>query len=82
MKIRISQLAGELRCKANEVLEALPGLGITRPNAITHNTSIEVAEADAVRAHFAANPDLAEPQVDHVTLGRAKSIAAQFGEEI
>ena len=82
MKIRISQLAGELRCKANEILEALSGLGITRPSGITHNTSIEVEEAALVRAHFVANPDLAEPKTDSVTLGRAKSIAAQFGEEI
>ena len=84
MKTRISELAHELRCKAKEILDALPGLGITRPapQKVTHSTSLEVAEADAVRKHFAANPDLAEPQVDHVTLGRAKSIAAQFGEEI
>jgi Translation initiation factor IF-2, N-terminal region len=82
MKIRISQLAGELRCKANEILEALPGLGITRPSKITHNTSIGVAEAEIVRAHFVSNPDLAEPKTDAKTLGFAKSIAARFGEEI
>ena len=82
MKIRISELAHELRCKANEVLASLPGLGIVYPNAITHNTRVEAEEADKVRAHFKANPDLAEPKVDSATLGRAKSIAAMFGEEI
>jgi len=82
MKIRISELARELSCKAKEILDALPGLGIVYANAITHNTRIEVEEAEKVRKHFAANPDLAEPKVDSVTLGRAKSIAAQFGEEI
>jgi len=80
MKTRVSQLAHELRCKAKEITDILPGLGIAR--VVTHSSSLTTEEVDAVRKHFAANPDLAEPQVDHVTLGRAKSIAAQFGEEI
>jgi len=75
-------LAHELRCKANEILNALPGLGVKYTGTITHNTRLEAEDADKVRKHFAANPDLAEPKVDSVTLGRAKSIAAQFGEEI
>jgi len=81
-KVRVSQLAGELRCKANEILEALPGLGVTRPKALTHNSRLEAQEADKVRAHFTANPDLKESKVDSVTLGRAKAVAHQFGEEI
>ena len=82
MKIRVSQLAGELRCKANDILNALPGLGIKHHEAITHNTRLEAGEVDAVRKHFAANPLAKEEKVDHVTHGLAKSIAARFGEEI
>jgi hypothetical protein len=81
-KTRVSELAHELRCKAREILQTLPGLGIKYTGAITHNTRLEAGDADKVRRHFAANPTLREPRVDHVTLGRAKSIADQFGEEI
>jgi hypothetical protein len=81
-RTRVSELAGELRCKAREILAVLPGLSISRPNIITHNTRIEAEEAEKVRRHFAANPNLREPRVDSVTLGRAKSIANSFGEEI
>ena len=82
MKTRVSQLAGELRCKANDILNALPELGIKHNETITHNTRLEAEEADAVRKHFAANPVAREPKVNHHTLGQAKSIAARFGEEI
>lgn len=82
MRIRVSQIAGELRCKATEILNVLPGLDIKRTGTITPNTNLDVAEADKVRKHFAANPNLKEPRVDHITLGRAKSIANSFGEEI
>ena len=81
-RIRVSELAHELRCKAVEILAVLPGLGIKRTSLITHSTSIQAEEADKVHDHFAANPHLREPMVDHVTLGRAKSIAACFGEII
>ena len=81
MKIRVSQLAGELRCKANDILTALPGLGIKHREPITPNSRLEAEEVDKVRKHFVANPVVKE-HVDHVTHGLAKSIAARFGEEI
>ena len=81
-KTRVSQLAGELRCKANEILNVLPGLGITRTGNITHSTSLLYAEAEKVRQHFKAQPDLREPKIDAVSHGLMKSIAARFGEEI
>jgi len=81
-KVRVSQLAGELRCKAKDILEALSGLGIEREQKITHNTRLEAEEADKIKSHFASLPDLHEPKTNHVTLGHAKSIAARFGEEI
>lgn len=81
-KTRVSELAHELRCKANEILETLSGLGITRTGNISHSTSLLADEAEKVRSHFIANPTLREPKVDAVTLGRAKSVAAQYGEVI
>jgi Translation initiation factor IF-2, N-terminal region len=82
MRIRVSQIAGELRCKSDEILGVLPELGITRTGAITHNTSLDADETDKVRQHFAANPNLKEPRANSRTLGLVKSIAARFGEEV
>ncbi len=82
MKIRVSELAYELRCKAREILIVLPGLGVEYTGAITHNTRLEAEDADKVRQYFASNPHLAEPKIDAVSLGIMKSIAGRFGEEI
>ena len=79
-KMRVSELAHELSCKAKDIIDALPGLGIQRK--VTHLTSLIIEEADAVRKHFTANPHWKEPKVDARTLGIAKSIAARFGEII
>ena len=47
MKTRVSQLAHELRCKAKEITDILPGLGIAR--VVTHSSSLTTEEVDAVR---------------------------------
>jgi hypothetical protein len=79
-KIRMNELAYELKCKAKEIIDILPGLGVTEPK--THSSSLTYEVAQKVRAHFAANPTAREPKVDSKTLGLVKSIAARFGEEI
>ena len=79
-KIRMNELAHELKCKAKEIIDILPSLGVTEPK--THSSSLTYEVAQRVRSHFAANPHVREPKVDARTLGFAKSIAARFGEEI
>jgi hypothetical protein len=79
-KIRMNELAHELKCKAKEIIDILPSLGVTEQK--THSSSLTYEVAQKVRAHFAANPHIREPRVDSRTLGFAKSIAARFGEEI
>jgi translation initiation factor IF-2 len=79
-KIRMNELAHELKCKANDILAILPSLGVTERKS--HSSSLTFEVAQKVRAHFAANPTAREPKVDSKTLGLVKSIAARFGEEI
>jgi translation initiation factor IF-2 len=79
-KIRMNELAHELRCKANDILAILPGLGVTEKKS--HSSSLSYEVAQKVRAHFAANPTAREPQIDSKSFGLMKSIAARFGEEI
>ena len=49
-KIRINVLARELEVKSHLILELLPELGVSEK--LTHSSSIEVDEAERVRAHF------------------------------
>jgi len=49
-KIRINDLARELEVKSKAILDVLPIVGVTEKK--THSSSIEVDEAEKVRAHF------------------------------
>lgn len=49
-KIRINDLARELEVKSRSILDVLPLVGVTEKK--THSSSIEVDEAERVRAHF------------------------------
>src|SRR5437868_872935 len=49
-KIRINDLARELEVKSRAILDVLPVVGVTEKK--THSSSIEVDEAERVRAHF------------------------------
>ncbi len=50
-KVRINDLAKELEVKSRAILDILPELGVT--SAKTHSSSLELDEAEKVRAHFA-----------------------------
>src|ERR1700682_6343855 len=49
-QIRINELARELEVKAKVIIDYLPEAGVTEKK--THSSSIEVAAAEKVRAHF------------------------------
>src|SRR5690242_6798063 len=49
-KIRINDLARELEVKSKAILDVLPKVGVTEKK--THSSSIEVDEAERVRAFF------------------------------
>ena len=50
-KVRINDLAKELEVKSRAILDVLPGVGV--PPGKTHSSSLELDEAEKVRAHFA-----------------------------
>ncbi len=50
-KVRINDLAKELEVKSRAILDILPELGVA--GAKTHSSSLELEEAEKVRAHFA-----------------------------
>src|SRR5580704_5317954 len=50
-KVRINDLAKELEVKSRAILDVLPGIGV--PPGKTHSSSLELDEAEKVRAHFA-----------------------------
>jgi translation initiation factor IF-2 len=54
-KIRINDLARELEVKSKAILDVLPLVGVTEKK--THSSSVEVDEAEKVRAHFRAQAD-------------------------
>ena len=49
-KVRINDLARELEVKSRAILDALKDIGITEKK--THSSSIEMEEADRVRANI------------------------------
>jgi parvulin-like peptidyl-prolyl isomerase len=49
-QIRINELARDLEVKAKAILDYLPEAGVTEKK--THSSSIDVAAAEKVRAHF------------------------------
>src|ERR1700675_3326767 len=51
-KIRINDLARELEVKSKAILDVLVEVGVTEKK--THSSSVEVDEAEKVRAHFRA----------------------------
>ena len=51
MKIRINDLARELEVKSKAILDVLLKVGVTEKK--THSSSIEVDEAERVKAYFA-----------------------------
>ena len=50
-KVRINDLAKELEVKSRAILDVLPEVGV--PAGKTHSSSLELDEAEKVRAHFA-----------------------------
>ena len=50
-KVRINDLARELEVKPRAILDILPELGVT--SVKTHSSSLELDEAEKVRARFA-----------------------------
>jgi len=50
-KVRINDLAKELEVKSRAILDVLPELGVS--GGKTHSSSLELDEAEKVRAHFA-----------------------------
>ncbi len=50
-KVRINDLAKELEVKSRAILDVLPELGVSAGK--THSSSLELDEAEKVRAHFA-----------------------------
>src|ERR1700731_1492221 len=50
IQIRINELARELEVKAKAIIDYLPEAGVTEKK--THSSSIDVAAAEIVRAHF------------------------------
>ena len=50
-KVRINDLAKELEVKSRAILDVLPELGVS--SGKTHSSSLELDEAEKVRAHFA-----------------------------
>src|SRR5579862_1500876 len=69
-KIRINDLARELEVKSKAILDVLPLVGVTEKK--THSSSIEVDEAERVRAHFHAQ--------ESQTAGSARSSRARSEE--
>src|SRR5438552_18743323 len=53
MKIRINDLARELKVKSKSILDVLIELGITEKK--THTSSVEADETERIRHHFGAN---------------------------
>jgi translation initiation factor IF-2 len=49
-QIRINELARDLEVKAKAIIDYLPEAGVTEKK--THSSSIDVAAAEKVRAHF------------------------------
>src|SRR5690348_18284610 len=49
-QIRINELARDLEVKAKAILDYLPEAGVTEKK--THSSSIDLAAAEKVRAHF------------------------------
>ena len=49
-KVRINDLARELEVKSKAILDVLKEVGVTDPK--THSSSLELDEAQRVRAHF------------------------------
>ena len=49
-KVRINDLARELEVKPRAIIDLLPGLGVD--GVKTHSSSLELDEAEKVRAHF------------------------------
>ena len=50
-KVRINDLARELEVKPRAIIDLLPELGVD--GVKTHSSSLELDEAEKVRAHFA-----------------------------
>src|ERR1700748_1173198 len=49
-KVRINDLARELEVKSRAILDVLDNVGVTEKK--THSSSLELDEAERVRAHF------------------------------
>jgi hypothetical protein len=84
-KMRVSDLAAELRCRANEIIAVLTAPG----RKVTHTSRITQEDANKVREQFKNRKPTPKPPrrrgwVNDVdgTLGIAKGIANRFGEEI
>jgi len=52
-KIRINELARQLEVPSHEILDMLPGLGVTEKK--THSSSIDDDVADMIRRHYSGN---------------------------
>jgi translation initiation factor IF-2 len=68
-KIRINELARQLEVPSHEILDMLPGLGVTEKK--THSSSIDDDVADKIRRHFSGSgvaiaeaPEEEEAQLD------------------
>ncbi len=59
-KVRVNDLARELGVKSTSILAALPLVGVSEPK--THSSTLELDEAEKVRAHFNAKVDAAQLQ--------------------
>ncbi|HTV82579.1 MAG TPA: translation initiation factor IF-2 [Acidobacteriaceae bacterium] len=86
--VRINELARELEVKSKEILDALTAVGVTEKK--THSSSIEVDEAELVRAHILrerggssatakAEPE-AKPKIDWSQAHKPGDIARQLLE--
>ena len=71
-KVRINDLAKELEVKSRAILDVLPELGVSAGK--THSSSLELDEAEKVRAHFAR-------EARHTTHAGARSEERRVGKE-
>src|SRR5256885_15425523 len=52
-KIRINELARQLEVPSHEILDMLPGLGVTEKK--THSSSVDDDVAEKIRRHYSGN---------------------------
>src|SRR5947209_12024725 len=75
-KIRINDLARELEVKSRAILDVLPVVGVTEKK--THSSSIEVDEAERVKAHFAKQAEASKPKETRAPARTEEEIKTKF----